>query len=1434
MAHLDELRNSRADREPYKVQWLDSAYQQTLLPNAPWHQIEDRIAYIMAQRVEKQFLKPERKEALLSLLGQDFTDKYLPSARRNPWVLEPPSMTPGEKAKVIRDAQAYLNSQMYKAANDVGYEHMTTPNPSGNPAPEYSAFLQHSFTVFQTGLDRELFRQEEELTKQKKQQINMERKYQVKIPAPSRLKLSGVSTASSGSVASSKGKPSTAAIKESIHKVDGDPPPLWGAQSDQIGKSVLAILQKDPRKFDHVAGRLHGRQLPGSLRSYMWSDVLFKEERKRLKEVVVEKVVRERFAKALTRGIQDLKINRSTSSPINGLIENAVIETYNKTTCLVPYKTPEHMKEAIRTLNVLYVYDRSYEPYLIHWLFPLQIAFQTQAMDGKDDRGENVIELAMYLDLLNSSLFPPWPTVFAIAEKVLSTVRQADPDFYNHLKVISRINVKVNPKEFLVHLIHEEKAKAEQLLKSTPGGQREQEMSAELLADPLIFLRRWIGEGFVSVLDAPSVMYIWDQCFMQGWHTGVIENFCIALLELLRHRFMAARDYQGMKEVFLNEGCKLYTVDLQHAWIHLERGNDPADIPYMNRQRPQESPTKTKQSPVVTPVSRMSTASFPASTPIEGILSPSGAKDIKLEMVIPSEVLTREPWLSRVDANSIKVSMVLYFGEVRLQSHTSMMPSNVVSTAQDTYGNTIYQVVYPEDRFVFRDIDLAPYDLEREMGSHIYAIVRVEYQFNDPVHKGRQAVPVGWARVPVFQRQKTDGATSVTSFLDIQWDLQAGEKTVVLHPGDVPESVISSEPETPQDYKKPDGAILGYNSKLTLMLYDPKNEPMGKYAPVIPQQVPPSDTRQPSPAPSPRRVTPVPVKQPTPIQPTPAPRPQSFSEPWVPFKKEAAKGDPKPTGLKDPFDLYIDSVRYIPDNASVIKVTGRLLRTGSLGQLEDILTLPELSSPARSPTFNFRIPVNLGRKEADTGMLAFIRVYTVDVVEDTVGVIGSCLVPFFNNKKLRVGGFQYRLHNGMPVLTHASGIAAIKPTDMDTIPPMPACSVLVRILPHSENPAPYPGYSSGYFESSTAKPSVSEYRIFRSYGEHMAYPATVREMIQRIMETEGMQPQGQTDTNLLDWLQTRLDIRRQLTPGRPAENLSLVRCVRYRLKMGLSIKINQVFGMQEGMYIQCFARVAPGQKVLSMSPTNEGWGGEEKFVTLKHKYDSYQSAPEWEDDASTLHPFYDQYSCLVVQLFGLEVQYHPKANHAEVGNVTDLRGRALSLEDEDRIIGWAVLPLFEGNHAESYTWNSVLVGTHHVPVFRGKPSAEILQQLTVLPCEQVLQAQTWNNKNKYNAGSMQITVWDSHFDYEEVPELPLFEYLLEPVGRLEDYRKARQPGSGKTLNHFILDSLEAKHKKQGTNSSVFNKERGFFKDLMENTFYELMEGALMTAGYGPL
>ena len=60
--------------------------------------------------------------------------------------------------------------------------------------------------------------------------------------------------------------------------------------------------------------------------------------------------------------------------------------------------------------------------------------------------GEHVYELAMYLDLLNSSCFPTWPQVFAIAEQVMMTLSLSDPDLYTHLKSIAKTNMQVNKK----------------------------------------------------------------------------------------------------------------------------------------------------------------------------------------------------------------------------------------------------------------------------------------------------------------------------------------------------------------------------------------------------------------------------------------------------------------------------------------------------------------------------------------------------------------------------------------------------------------------------------------------------------------------------------------------------------------------------------------------------------------------------------------------------------------------------------------------------------------------------------------------------------------------------------------------------------------------------------------------------------------------------
>ncbi|KAK3587352.1 hypothetical protein CHS0354_036519, partial [Potamilus streckersoni] len=173
--------------------------------------------------------------------------------------------------------------------------------------------------------------------------------------------------------------------------------------------------------------------------------------------------------------------------------------------------------------------------------------------------------------------------------------------------------------------------------------------------------------------------------------------------------------------------------------------------------------------------------------------------------------------------------------------------------AKDSYGNTVYDVVFPLDKFVFENMDFTQYDVERELGAYPYAIVKLEYIISGSAGQGRSPVPVGWARIPLFQKVVPSGKESVTS-LDIQWNLLLGENTYTLHAGEVPESMVATLPVTPSEGgRTEEGNIIGYNSELNALVYDPRNEPQSPppipSMPPIETQIPPTDTQDPSPVP---------------------------------------------------------------------------------------------------------------------------------------------------------------------------------------------------------------------------------------------------------------------------------------------------------------------------------------------------------------------------------------------------------------------------------------------------------------------------------------------------------------------------------------------------------------------------------------------------------
>jgi hypothetical protein len=108
---------------------------------------------------------------------------------------------------------------------------------------------------------------------------------------------------------------------------------------------------------------------------------------------------------------------------------------------LSEYLDEAHLRQTIKILNVLYTYSKDYEAYFIYWLLPFQLTFQSEK-----NKNELIYDLAMFLDLFVKNLFPPWNEIFVISSKIMQDLSVNDPEFYDHLLMVSAINPRINPR----------------------------------------------------------------------------------------------------------------------------------------------------------------------------------------------------------------------------------------------------------------------------------------------------------------------------------------------------------------------------------------------------------------------------------------------------------------------------------------------------------------------------------------------------------------------------------------------------------------------------------------------------------------------------------------------------------------------------------------------------------------------------------------------------------------------------------------------------------------------------------------------------------------------------------------------------------------------------------------------------------------------------
>lgn len=152
-------------------------------------------------------------------------------------------------------------------------------------------------------------------------------------------------------------------------------------QSNTLGKAVAALLKKHPSQLIRICEQLQGRQLPSSLRHLIWSMRLQRRNVYRIhtsEDLETElKEISTQFEVSLSWGMKELGLSSAVHSPITGVIKHAVIEAYKYRPGLHSELVSEMaIKQAVDILNVLYVYNRIYEPQYALLVYPLILTFQ--------------------------------------------------------------------------------------------------------------------------------------------------------------------------------------------------------------------------------------------------------------------------------------------------------------------------------------------------------------------------------------------------------------------------------------------------------------------------------------------------------------------------------------------------------------------------------------------------------------------------------------------------------------------------------------------------------------------------------------------------------------------------------------------------------------------------------------------------------------------------------------------------------------------------------------------------------------------------------------------------------------------------------------------------------------------------------------------------
>uniref|UniRef100_A0A095AY81 Uncharacterized protein n=1 Tax=Schistosoma haematobium TaxID=6185 RepID=A0A095AY81_SCHHA len=784
-------------------------------------------------------------------------------------------------------------------------------------------------------------------------------------------------------------------------------------------------------------------------------------------------------------------------------------------------------------------------------------------------------------------------------------------------------------------------------------------------------------ELFVGTVNSIALLFFWDQLFLNSFNCDVIIEFAETILVLLGSDILQVNNFTDMEQLLNHGPNKLLTKDIIQTWnmIHLHKVLDD-DYYKLNRlsgklvsltREIQETSKKDVNfylqdfvihNIIVTTV-----------TDSRKILPPDLFR-IKLDYIVEEEI--KQSTLTET------IPTIIFHGKI---SRIYDFLDQIYSTDED-YGknkpNSITNYSYPS--FIQEQSKMYITMFQFNMGQS-YSFMEQKLKIIEPINEQNYVKPslVGYIRVALqYKKPNTDEESNNTLQL-----LHGSRMSLRLYNPNI-EAV-------PKVIEQP--TIYITRSVQTKVIYkETVNIEDAEYLQeeqIIDQEV--EDIEELSPPATP------------------------IDDPWVPFKKLAPyERLMKPSSTSEPFCIYVDQLRFMPDNSTIFKVTGRLLNTKYDEELSDILIVPEenfeIRETSRSPVFspNQRFIVNLSQnKTLSQNSLLFLRVYTLTLTNLKYVVIGNVLLKLFNsNGLLNIGGHQLRLRCEVPkpISQNMNNNEIFYQEDSLNNAPYIHCStILVRLLPYTKKPLPQPEYRFRSYRSAESTPTNFEWVVYRQFQSDENRKTDIHSMVKMILRREGEFDKSSEQNDFLtpDYLfrytLQRMSIKRNTTTnGIPNQMISAFPFF-YRVNDGFLLSLKDAKGLTvKGDYIFGLAKVIRSSDT-SLMPVNKFYGFGNDDDLLFDRFDSTMSLenPKWEDAPQLTKPYYDSNALLIIQIFRVPLVFTiggsisiTKSGNWFIPQLVSRKPnkRQITKLQKIHLIGWSFLRLFD--------WGFLRNGTH--------------------------------------------------------------------------------------------------------------------------------------------